>query len=65
MKTAEDLSTAEVTDISFQEASLDIWDKKYRLKSKDGHIIDNTIDGTYERVARALADVEEQEKRDL
>jgi len=65
MKTAEDLLTAEVTDISFQEASLDIWDKKYRLKSKDGQVIDQTIDGTYERVARALADVEEQDKRDL
>jgi len=64
MKTAEDLLSAEVTDISFQEASLDIWDKKYRLKAKDGQIIDKTIEGTYERVALALADVEAPEKRD-
>ena len=51
-------------DIPFQAASLDIWDKKYRLKSKTGEIIDQTIDDTYKRVARALSDVEEsQEKR--
>jgi ribonucleoside-diphosphate reductase alpha chain len=44
--------------IPLQEASLDIWDKKYRLKSKDGKVIDQDIDDTYRRVARALADVE-------
>ncbi|MDX5152222.1 MAG: ribonucleotide reductase N-terminal alpha domain-containing protein, partial [Acidiferrobacterales bacterium] len=52
-------------EIPFQEASLDIWDKKYRLKSKSGLIIDHDIDDTYQRVARALADVEETpENRD-
>jgi ribonucleoside-diphosphate reductase alpha chain len=50
-------------EIAFQEASLDIWDKKYRLKSKTGEIIDHTIDDTYKRVARALADVEESEPK--
>ena len=45
-------------DIAFQDASLDIWDKKYRLKSKTGDVIDQSIDATYKRVARALADVE-------
>jgi ribonucleoside-diphosphate reductase alpha chain len=45
-------------DIPFQDASLDIWDKKYRLKSKTGEIIDDTIDDTFKRVARALSDVE-------
>ena len=40
-------------EIPFQDASLDIWDKKYRLKSKTGEIIDKTIDETYQRVARA------------
>jgi len=49
----------DVTDIPMQPASLDIWDKKYRLASKDGRAIDETIDGTYQRVARALAEVEE------
>ncbi|MGY6554592.1 MAG: adenosylcobalamin-dependent ribonucleoside-diphosphate reductase [Wenzhouxiangella sp.] len=54
---AETLSAA-LPEIAFQEASLDIWDKKYRLKSKSGDIIDQEIDDTYQRVARALADVE-------
>jgi ribonucleoside-diphosphate reductase alpha chain len=44
--------------IPMQPASLDIWDKKYRLKSKSGEAIDADIDGTYQRVARALADAE-------
>ena len=51
------------SEIPFQSASLDIWDKKYRLKSKDGTIIDQSIDGTYKRIARALADVEETEEK--
>jgi ribonucleoside-diphosphate reductase alpha chain len=50
-------------EITFQDASLDIWDKKYRLKSKTGEVIDETIDDTYKRVARALADVEETEEK--
>jgi ribonucleoside-diphosphate reductase alpha chain len=45
--------------IPFQEASLDIWDKKYRLKSKIGESIDQSIDDTSKRVARALANVEQ------
>ena len=47
--------------IPFQDASVDIWDKKYRLKSKQGEIIDETIDETFQRVARALADVEKSD----
>ncbi len=53
-----------VTEIPFQDASMDIWDTKYRLKSKDGIAIDNTIDETYQRVARALSDVEADNKKD-
>ena len=47
--------------IPLQDASLDIWDKKYRLKSGDDQLIDQTIDDTYKRVARALADTESDE----
>ena len=36
-----------VEDISLQATSFDIWDKKYRLKRKDGVVIDETIDDTY------------------
>ncbi len=50
--------------IPMQPASQDIWDKKYRLKTKQGEPLDADIDGTYQRVARALADAEAtQEKR--
>ncbi|MEH6467073.1 MAG: adenosylcobalamin-dependent ribonucleoside-diphosphate reductase [Porticoccus sp.] len=52
-------------EIKLQSASDDIWDKKYRLKDKEGNPVDETIDGTYRRVARALADVEEEGKREL
>ncbi|HLD14623.1 MAG TPA: adenosylcobalamin-dependent ribonucleoside-diphosphate reductase, partial [Burkholderiales bacterium] len=48
----------ETVEIPLQPASYDIWDKKYRLKSKSGEPIDQTIQDTYIRVARALADVE-------
>ncbi|MGB5339747.1 MAG: adenosylcobalamin-dependent ribonucleoside-diphosphate reductase [Gammaproteobacteria bacterium] len=46
------------TEIQMQPASLDIWEKKYRLVAKDGVPVDREIDDTYRRVARALADVE-------
>ena len=45
-------------DVPMQPASWDIWDTKYRLKAKDGRPLDETIDGTFQRVARALAEVE-------
>ena len=46
------------TEIPLQSASQDIWDKKYRLKTKTGQAVDLEIDDTYKRVARALAEVE-------
>ncbi|GAB4177956.1 MAG: adenosylcobalamin-dependent ribonucleoside-diphosphate reductase [Wenzhouxiangellaceae bacterium] len=46
-------------EIGFQDASIDIWDKKYRLKTKTGEPVDQTIDDTYKRVARALSEVED------
>ena len=50
-------------DIPLQPASRDIWDKKYRLKSKLGEVIDHTVDDTWKRIARALAEVEETEHK--
>ncbi|WP_266170558.1 adenosylcobalamin-dependent ribonucleoside-diphosphate reductase [Dyella subtropica] len=44
--------------IPLQPASYDIWDKKYRLKAKSGEPVDGSVDETYQRVARALSDVE-------
>ena len=52
-----------IEDIPFQAASVDIWEKKYRLQSKNGEIVDETIDDTYRRVAQALADVEQTEAK--
>ncbi|MBC3972906.1 adenosylcobalamin-dependent ribonucleoside-diphosphate reductase [Xanthomonas translucens] len=51
------------TPIPMQPASQDIWDKKYRLKTKQGEPLDADIDGTYQRVARALADAEATEEK--
>ena len=45
-------------EIPLQSASLDIWDSKYRLKTKEGQAIDQDIDETYKRVAKALSEVE-------
>jgi ribonucleoside-diphosphate reductase alpha chain len=64
MNTVVKIEPKDVDAIPFQEASLDIWDKKYRLSAKDGSPIDKTMDDTYKRVARALADVEREEVRD-
>ena len=61
MKAASISVSTSVEDIPFQAASVDIWEKKYRLQSKDGVIVDETIDDTYRRVAHALAEVEETE----
>lgn len=49
--------------IPLQPASQDIWDKKYRLKTKAGEALDADIDGTYQRVARALADAEDSDDK--
>jgi len=48
----------DIQAVPFQEASLDIWDKKYRLKTRIGESIDASIDETYKRVARAISQVE-------
>src|SRR4051812_4648401 len=64
MNSVVKLEHKDVDAIPFQEASLDIWDKKYRLSAKDGTPVDKTMDDTYKRVARALADVEHENLRD-
>lgn len=51
------------SSIALQAASEDIWAQKYRLTNKDGAPIDDSVDATWQRVARALADVEQTEQR--
>ena len=53
----EELARGAVT-IPLQPASYDIWDKKYRLKTKKGEAVDTTIDHSYQRIAKALSEVE-------
>lgn len=53
-----------VSPLPMQFASQDIWHTKYQLKTKTGAPVDLDIDGTYERVARALSQVEDEAKRE-
>jgi ribonucleoside-diphosphate reductase alpha chain len=64
MNTVVKIEPKDIDAVPFQEASLDIWDKKYRLTAKDGTPIDKSMDDTYKRVARALADVEREDIRE-
>jgi ribonucleoside-diphosphate reductase alpha chain len=64
MNTVVKIQPKDVGSIPYQEASYDIWDKKYRLVAKDGSPIDRSMDDTYKRVARALADVESPQVRE-
>ena len=50
-------------EIALQPASLDIWDKKYRLKTMKGDPVDADILATYNRVAGALSGVEDSEAK--
>ncbi|MHB1763953.1 MAG: LAGLIDADG family homing endonuclease [Gammaproteobacteria bacterium] len=63
MQTNPDMTFQTSRSVNEQEASLDIWDKKYRLKSKDGTVLDQTMDDTYQRLARALSQVEKDRER--
>ncbi len=45
-------------EIDLQPASLDIWERKYQLKSSQEKPVDQTPEETFSRVARALADIE-------
>jgi ribonucleoside-diphosphate reductase alpha chain len=51
-----------MSNLPLQPASLEAWDMKYRLKDDEGHPIDLTVDDTYNRVATALASVEEKDQ---
>jgi ribonucleoside-diphosphate reductase alpha chain len=64
MSTAVRIEHKDVEEIPFQEASLDIWDRKYRLTAKDGTPIDGTMDDTLRRVAMTLAEVEDAAQRE-
>lgn len=52
-------------DVPMQSVSHDIWDKKYRLRTKSEEPVDQSIDDTFARTARAIADVEAPAVRDF
>ncbi len=54
-----------VNEIKFQETSLDIWENKYCLKNKKGGFVDQNMDDTYKRVAKALSEVEDEDKQGI
>ena len=56
--TGSELQRDAAAAIPLQPASQDIWDKKYRLRTKAGEPVDGDVDGTWQRVARALSEVE-------
>ena len=64
MKSAPKKSDHESLEVEFQSASIDIWDKKYRLKELSGEPIDLVMDDTFKRVAKALSKVEEPEQQE-
>ena len=51
-------SPTNIQEIEFQETSMDIWQNKYRLTTKRGEPVDHSMDDTFKRVAKALAEVE-------
>ena len=61
MKTAKHHATDPIKriDIPLQPASEDIWQRKYQLKNNRGEAIDLCLEGTFTRIARALADIEQ------
>ncbi|MBC7198162.1 MAG: adenosylcobalamin-dependent ribonucleoside-diphosphate reductase [Pseudomonas balearica] len=48
-------------DVPLQPTSRDIWEMKYQLKDRNGFAVDDSIDSSCIRVARALASVEKDQ----
>ncbi|MEX1057674.1 MAG: adenosylcobalamin-dependent ribonucleoside-diphosphate reductase [Natronospirillum sp.] len=53
----------QTVNVPYQDTSLDIWDKKYRLKDGRGNSIDADMQGTFSRVATAISAVETTRKK--
>jgi len=48
--------------MELQPTSLEIWQKKYQLKDSHGNPVDETVEDTNRRVAKAIAQVEESDQ---
>jgi ribonucleoside-diphosphate reductase alpha chain len=53
----------DISTLQLQAASSDIWDKKYRLKDKQGKAVDQSLHDTFLRIAKALSKVEPKQQR--
>ena len=60
MPPVKPVSSAKSTaaEITLQPASIDIWRQKYCLRDQEGRALEQDIDATLQRVARAIANVE-------
>lgn len=45
-------------EIELQETSVETWGNKYQLKDNEKNPVDNSVEDTYKRVAKALAKIE-------
>ena len=48
----------DLRELPLQEAAREIWDSKYRLKTRDGTPMDADVHGTLQRIAQSLAEQE-------
>jgi ribonucleoside-diphosphate reductase alpha chain len=55
---AQLVSSTTTAEVPLQPASLDIWEKKYQLKSIHGQVIDQSIDAMRHRIVDALISVD-------
>ena len=51
--------------MKLQKPSFETWERKYALKDHNGELLEKTPEENFERVARALAEVEEPDKREV
>ncbi|HYQ38920.1 MAG TPA: ribonucleotide reductase N-terminal alpha domain-containing protein, partial [Pseudomonas sp.] len=57
-------ATAPAGGIPLQPAAREVWAQKYRLCADDGTPLDADLDATWQRIARAVAEVERPELRE-
>ncbi len=64
MRVLPSIDKASTDSVPFQDAALDIWHQKYRLKDHKGEAVDVDFEASLARVARTLADLENEDRRE-
>jgi ribonucleoside-diphosphate reductase alpha chain len=64
MQVLTSVTTASTDSVPLQDAALDIWQQKYCLKNHRGEAVDVDLEASLDRVARALAELEEEAKQE-